>query len=158
MIRATSFAVAVVASCVMVCAMSGCREEPTIVIKFEPNDLSGAGGAKAATRDLSTVAVADLGTAAAPAKADKPGAPAKGGVAECKTAADCTLIPVECCGCNNGGGQQAVSKAKQHAAQAAQKSRCAKTMCPMMMSHDPSCAQLAACIGGTCTLAPLKKK
>jgi hypothetical protein len=131
--------------------MSGCREEPTIVIKFEPNDLS----AKASVRDSATSATAaagDSGSAATPdAAADKP-APGKGGVAECKQASDCTLVPAECCGCNNGGAQQAIAKTKQFAQQAAWKARCGKKMCPMVMSNDPSCAQTAACVDGSCVL------
>src|SRR6185312_15331183 len=57
--------------------VAGCREEPTIVIKFEPNDLAGA------------VKPADLATAPKPPVADMAVAVVekkKGGKPECKVA------------------------------------------------------------------------
>jgi hypothetical protein len=139
-----AFTVAVVATCAFVCVMSGCKEEPTIVIKFEPNDMTGA----AAKTTAATAALGEDGGVAVVAKT----APAPHFIPECKEAADCAVVPKGCCGCNNGGAQEAVAKAKQFAQQAAMKSRCAKTMCPMMMSQDASCAQTVACVESHCVL------
>jgi hypothetical protein len=132
----------------------GCREEPAIVIKFEPNDLAQA--PKAATT------VTDGGLAAAkPAPADaaaKPAepTPAKKGPAECKTAADCVVEPAECCDCANGGKQHAIPKAHAAASKAERKKRCKDTMCTMMLSTDPTCGQRADCVAGSCVMAAKK--
>ncbi|HEX8950509.1 MAG TPA: hypothetical protein VF945_01630, partial [Polyangia bacterium] len=65
---------------------TACREEPTIVIKFEPNDLATA--AKAADMSAPPKA-ADLAVAAAPVEKKK------GKAAECKVAADCVVEPLD---------------------------------------------------------------
>ena len=126
----------------------GCREEPTIVIKFEPNDLAG----RAKPADLSTAApkpVADMAVAAVEKKKGK---------AECKVAADCVVEPADCCDCANGGKQHAIPKKAAAASKAARAERCKTTMCTMMLSTDPSCGQRADCVDGQCVMAAAKKK
>jgi hypothetical protein len=128
----------------------GCREEPTIVIKFEPNDLAGA---------AVTARPADM--AAAP----KPAPPAdmtvaakkkKGAAPECKVAADCVVEPIECCDCANGGKQEAVTKKAAAASKKARAAECKTKMCTMMLSTDPTCGMRADCVEGACTLVPKK--
>ncbi|HWE30535.1 MAG TPA: hypothetical protein VHB97_21155 [Polyangia bacterium] len=129
--------------------MVGCREEPTIVIKFEPNDLAGA----AKPADLGTAPKpTDLAVAAAEKK--KP----KGAAAECRVAADCFVEPVDCCDCANGGKQHAIAKKAAAKAKAARAERCKNQVCTMMLSTDPSCGQRADCVDGACVMAAAKKK
>ena len=130
-------------------ALSGCRDEPTIVIKFEPNDMTGA----KKPADLGARA-ADLASAPDLAPAATAGKPA---VIECKTVADCAVEPNDCCACTSGGAQHVVAKKKLAALEAARKKGCANTMCPMFVSHDPTCAEEAACVAGECKLVPKKK-
>lgn len=129
--------------------LSGCRDEPTIVIKFEPNDMTGA----KKPADLGARA-ADLASTPDLAPAATTGRPA---AAECKTAADCAVEPNDCCACTSGGAQHAVAKKKLAALEAARKKHCEHTMCPMFVSHDPTCAEEAACVAGQCTLVAKKK-
>jgi hypothetical protein len=144
----TRAAVAVVLFSVLV----GCREEPTIVIKFEPNDLAGT----AKPRDLATTSSgADLGAAAVEKKA--PPEKKKGAAAECKAAADCVLEPLDCCDCANGGKQHAIAKKAAAASKAARAEKCKAQMCTMMLSTDPSCGQRADCVDGQCVMLPKKK-
>jgi hypothetical protein len=128
----------------------GCREEPTIVIKFEPNDM-----AAAAKRDMVVAAAAaqpaDLAVAAPTAEKKK------GKAAECKVAADCVVEPLDCCDCANGGKQHAIAKKAAAAGKAARVERCKAKMCTMMLSTDPSCGQRADCVDGACVLAAAKK-
>jgi hypothetical protein len=141
---------AVVAALMLSC-LAACHEEPTIVIKFEPNDLAGAAarpvdlGAPAAAR-----AVADLAVAAADKSAHKKPA------LECKKAADCVVVPAECCDCANGGKQHAIAKKELAEAKTARAERCKGKMCTMMMSTDPSCGQRPDCVDGACVM--VKKK
>ena len=131
---------------------AGCREEPTIVIKFEPNDMTGHPLASAAAKlaDLATAPTpADMATAAVEKKK-----PAK---AECKMAADCVVEPVECCDCANGGKQHAIAKRLAAASKAAHAEKCKAKMCTMMLSTDPSCGQRADCVDGQCVMAAPKK-
>jgi hypothetical protein len=133
-----------------------CREEPTIVIKFEPNDLAGA----RKPADMSLAAAAkpgDLAVATTPTTIEKKPLPKKGAAAECKAAADCVLEPVECCDCANGGKQHAIAKKTLAAAKAARAEKCKKQMCTMMLSTDPSCGQRAECVDGQCVMAAAKK-
>ena len=141
-----------VAGIAVLCAVlfAGCKEEPTIVIKFEPNDLSSV--AKAADlgvrRDLATAAP-DLGgttikTAHGPSS-KKP--------AECRVASDCVLEPADCCDCANGGKQHAIPKKLAAESKAAREQRCKNIACTMMMSTDPSCGQRADCVDGVCVMA-----
>lgn len=128
---------------------AGCREEPTIVIKFEPNDLAG----RAKPADLATTAppVADMATAAVGKKKGKQ-------AAECKVAADCVVEPSDCCDCANGGKQHAIAKKAAAASKAARAERCKAKMCTMMLSTDPSCGQRADCVDGQCVMVAAKKK
>jgi len=128
----------------MFTVLLGCHEEPTIVIKFEPNDLAQRAHVDAATpkpvaRDAGAV------EAAVPAKPVAKGA-------TCKTAADCVAIKVDCCDCNNGGAQRVVGKAEAAKLDKDLKARCKGTMCPSMISNDPSCGKKADCVAGTCAL------
>jgi hypothetical protein len=150
-----SVAAALFVSCVCVFG-SACREEPTIVIRFEPNDLAGVASAKVGDGGTSaaakvTVSGADAG-AAAVASVKKAASP------ECKLAADCTVVPLDCCDCANGGKQHAIAAKALAAAKAARAERCAHTMCTMMLSTDPSCGQRADCVAGVCVMAAAKKK
>jgi hypothetical protein len=132
-------------------ALVGCREEPSIVIKFEPNDMTGHVVAAAKPADLATApAPADLAAAAVVEKKK----PAK---AECKTAADCVVEPLECCDCANGGKQHAIPKKLAAASKAARAEKCKTKMCTMMLSTDPSCGQHADCVDGQCVMATPKK-
>jgi hypothetical protein len=148
----------VVAGVMALAVFAGCRDEPTIVIKFEPNDLAGVARLPNSAGNSAGDA-ADRG----PARADagQPGGAAgagaeKKGARECKVAADCALEPVDCCDCANGGKQQAIAKKALAQAKAARAKRCAHTMCNMMISNDPSCALKADCVAGSCTLVPKK--
>ena len=130
----------------------GCREEPTIVIKFEPNDMAGA--AKKAADMVVAAAPADLAVAAVEKKAPEK---KKGAARECKVAADCVVEPLDCCDCANGGKQHAIAKKAAAAAKAARAERCKSAMCTMMLSTDPSCGQRADCVDGACVMAAGKK-
>jgi hypothetical protein len=148
MTRASAIAVAA-----LMFFIAGCREEPTIVIKFEPNDMSGVKVADMSARkpaDLAT-APADLAVVAAKGGAGK-AAKAGKGAAECKAAADCVIEPVECCDCANGGKQHAVSKKVAAATKAARAQKCKTAVCTMMLSTDPSCGQRADCVDGACVM------
>jgi hypothetical protein len=81
----------------------------------------------------------------------------------CKSDADCELVDEGCCGCNEGGKRIAVLKGQ------APKRNCEGTMCPQMISNDPSCLGVARayCKAGKCELSsandqqlrdPLEKK
>jgi hypothetical protein len=150
MTRAT---VAVVLVSLAVC-VGGCREEPTIVIKFEPNDMVGAH--KAADMSSAAPKPADLAVAVLekrPLPDKKKGVPA-----ECKAAADCVLEPMECCDCANGGKQHAIAKKLAAASKKARAEKCKARMCTMMLSTDPSCGQHADCVDGQCVMAATKKE
>src|SRR5258706_15833792 len=74
-----------------------CREEPTIVIRFEPNDADVTPSPRAAApAPVTTASPAPVAVAKRP---------------ECKAAADCVAEPEECCDCMNGGSLHAVAKA-----------------------------------------------
>lgn len=143
MMRALVVTVAV--GCVS--TLSACRDEPTIVIKFEPNDLSGSKPADLAPRPNAEAHPADLGTAK---KVVTSKAPPKS--AECKIAADCVVEPTDCCDCANGGMQHAVAKKAAPAANAARAEKCKRAVCTMMLSTDPSCGQRADCVHGACVM------
>lgn len=131
----------------------GCREEPTIVIKFEPNDLGGKSAVAAKVADMAEAAKpADLAVAAKV----PPGAK-KGAAAECKAAADCVVAPLECCDCANGGKQHAIAKKTAAAAKSAHDARCKAQMCTMMLSTDPSCGMKADCVDGACVMVKKEK-
>lgn len=91
-----------------------------------------------------TARAAAKGVPAAPAPAAAP--------AECKKDADCTVVPDDCCSCNEGGSQRAVSAKQKDASEKQRTKRCAGTMCAQMMSTHPSCSQRAICAAGVCKL------
>jgi hypothetical protein len=145
-------------------SLSGCKQEPTIVIKFEPNDMTGA--KRESRADLAPPAVADF--AAHPpdlAPAAKKSGPGRSGVgkatgkkaeAECRVAADCVVEPLDCCDCANGGKQHAIPKKQAAASKSARQARCKHTVCTMMLSTDPTCGQRPDCVDGACVMT--KKK
>ena len=145
-------------------SLAGCKQEPTIVIKFEPNDMTGAKAA--APSDLAARAPADLGSrASAPgaatknavaSKADRGKAAGKKPAAECKVAADCVVEPLDCCDCANGGRQHAIPKKLAAASKAARQTRCKHTACTMMLSTDPTCGQRPDCVDGACVMVNKK--
>ncbi len=116
--------------------MAGCKEEPSIVIKFEPNDLSGKAAAKVEARDAAPVVAAN----------------------ECKSASDCVAVNEDCCNCANGGKQVAMAIAASIAHGKQLAARCKDTVCTAMMSNDPSCAKGPDCVAGKCVLAEIKPK
>jgi hypothetical protein len=84
--------------------------------------------------------------------AHKPKA-APAAAADCKTDADCVLVPDDCCSCNQGGKQRAIPKKQKDGYEKDRKKRCADTQCMEMMSQDPSCSQHAFCAAGICELS-----
>jgi hypothetical protein len=128
---------------------AGCKEEPTIVIRFEPNDLSASPKTVAASvaPDGGAAPPVDLGVVA------KKSGPAK---KECATAADCVLVPSECCDCANGGKQKAIPKSAEAAAKAERAKKCKTVMCTMMLSTDPTCGKAADCVAGECVMGDRK--
>ena len=71
----------------------------------------------------------------------------------CQVDSDCVLVPDDCCGCTGGGKQRALPKKGKAGFERARQARCADTMCPAVMSQDPSCAATSAvCKEGKCTL------
>jgi hypothetical protein len=124
---------------------NGCHEEPTIVIRFEPSDA-----------DVKPPRSAPTPTPSPSPSPSLTGPPSKTAKKECKTAADCVVVPEDCCDCANGGRQQAIPKAKQAAAKASRAAHCKHTMCTMMISTDPSCGMRAECVAGQCQM--VKKK
>ena len=123
----------------------GCHEEPTIVIKFEPNDATVKPLDLARPADMTRAA--DLATVKTAAKSGKP---------ECKRAADCVVQPVDCCDCANGGRQHSVAKKELAKLKAEHDKRCKGAMCTMMLSTDPTCGQKADCVDGACVMVPKK--
>jgi hypothetical protein len=158
MTRASVAAVLLVVGVVAVAVVggAGCREEPTIVIKFEPNDMSGGKRADLGTVATAAAKPADLGAApadlAVAAKKGPAGKTQKGAAAECKVAADCVIEPIECCDCANGGKQHVVTKKVAVATRAARAAKCKTAVCTMMLSTDPSCGQRADCVDGACVM------
>ena len=131
---------------------AGCREEPTIVIKFEPNDMGGKVAA-AAAGDLATaaaapVAAADLGTVEK--TADKDAAKKAGG--ECKAAADCVVEPPSAATAPTVASSTRSARRQAAAGKAAHAAKCKTTMCTMMLSTDPSCGMRADCVDGACVM------
>jgi hypothetical protein len=134
--------------------LGGCHEEPPIVIKFEPVDAA-ATAPRTKVAPLADAAIATASDAGA-AKAHAT-APATSPQAACKAAADCVVVPVECCDCANGGKQQAVTKDEAKTIATARESKCKHAMCTMMMSTDPSCGMRADCVAGKCVMVAKKK-
>jgi hypothetical protein len=121
-------------------SLLGCREEPTIVITFAPQDLAG-------------VKPADLGHP--PDLARTPDMAHAVAADPCKKDVDCVMVPDGCCSCTQGGKMIAVAKANAKA----HSGNCDGIMCPQVMSNDPSCAAKASCIEGKCVgVAKAKEK
>ena len=71
----------------------------------------------------------------------------------CQVDSDCVLVPDDCCGCTGGGKQRALPRKDKDGFERARQARCADTLCPAVMSQDPSCAATSAvCKEGKCTL------
>src|SRR5262245_31407577 len=79
----------------LVLGAAGCREEPTIVIKFEPTDLGGKPPEMAKRPADLAQSAPDL------AVAQKEPPPGKKKARECKVTADCVVEPLDCCDCAN---------------------------------------------------------
>lgn len=82
-------------------------------------------------------------------------APGKGAAApaECRKNDECVLVTDGCCGCHEGGKQRAIPARAREAYERKRKSICKGTVCPALMSDDPSClAAGAACKEGKCAL------
>jgi hypothetical protein len=73
--------------------------------------------------------------------------------AECHEDTDCVLVTDGCCGCNAGGKQRAIPKNARDAYEKKRQGMCKKTMCPQLMSEDPSCVGRAVCKEKMCALA-----
>jgi hypothetical protein len=72
----------------------------------------------------------------------------------CKVDSDCALVPTDCCDCNNGGKQKAILARDRASYERSRQGRCTDTLCPAVVSQDPSCAAMAAvCKEGRCSLA-----
>ena len=75
----------------------------------------------------------------------------KAAVAECKTDDECVLVIDGCCGCSEGGKQRGIPGKARDAYEKKRQHKCSQTMCPQMMSQDPSCeAARAVCKEGVC--------
>ena len=121
---------------------AGCKEEPTIIITFAPQDGS--------VKPVDLARPVDLSRAPDLAPVTKTaGDP-------CKKDADCVLEKADCCGCNSGGKAAAIGRARSSAYRKEMESKCEGTMCPAIMSNDPTCAMKVACVEGRCALAPGK--
>ncbi len=106
----------------------GCKEEPTIVITFMPQDL-------AVRPDL-----------ARPLNGAMAGDP-------CSQDEDCLLVDATCCGCNAGGRKVAIARTRAAAYRKAL--HCTEAVfCAAMVSADPSCSATAACQKGICSVRP----
>ena len=133
-----------VAAALALQAFSGCHEEPTIVIRFEPSDAD----VRAAARPTPTPTPTPTFIGGAPVQVKR--------ASECKVAADCVAVPDDCCECANGGKLRAIPKSKAAAAKAERVAHCKHIMCPMMVSNDPTCGMRADCVAAECVMA--KKK
>jgi hypothetical protein len=88
-----------------------------------------------------------------PARKKRRPAAAATAVTICKADSDCALVIDGCCTCNAGGKQRVVPAKARRAYEKRRRTRCRNTMCPALMSEDPSCvAGSAVCKDGACTL------
>ena len=124
--------------------LTGCREEPTIVITFEPQDL-------AARPPPDLVARRDL---ASPPALASPSTTVAATGDRCKRDEDCTLVKADCCDCSAGGKAIAVAKARKAGWEKGLAGRCRGVMCVQMLSTDRSCQGRAGCLGGRCAVVP----
>ena len=125
----------------------GCEREPAIMVRFDAADLASRGDFSVVAKDAASApaqgSTVDAGGTATVEKTKR---------TQCKSDADCVLVPVECCSCANGGRLRAIAKHDEDAARAAQTKKCADVMCTMMVSTDPSCGQRPSCVANQCTL------
>ncbi|MSP61235.1 MAG: hypothetical protein EXR72_12995 [Myxococcales bacterium] len=124
---------------------AGCKEEPTIVITFAPQDLAVAARppdlARPVERPVDLAPPVDLAVAGDP----------------CKNDSECALVKADCCGCSAGGKARGVARARVKAHDKELGAKCKEVACMAMMSTDPSCSATAACIAGRCGLAAKAK-
>ena len=81
----------------------------------------------------------------AEAKRARKARPAPAAAVDCKTDADCVLVPDDCCDCSQGGKQRAIPKKEKDSYEKDRKKRCADTACTESVSTDPSCSQTPFC-------------
>lgn len=94
-----------------------------------------------------------LGAAAGPGSLDRPRLPesqGSGGKAQCAADADCVMVPADCCGCSAGGKQRALPRSEEARDRREREQRCRDTLCPQVLSNDPSCRATARCVAGRC--------
>jgi hypothetical protein len=77
-----------------------------------------------------------------------------GTIDTCKVDTDCALVDEGCCGCNAGGKKVAIAASASTLYDQEHKQSCGGTMCPAVMSNDPSCHADAACEAGKCVAKP----
>ena len=136
---------------------AGCKQEPTIVITFAPPDLTARPADLARPAPAVDAAAARLDGAAH--RLDAGAAAAAPAKDRCKTAADCVVAKADCCGCAGGGKAIAIARSRAGAWVRELGQKCGPTtVCIAVMSTDPSCSSVAACVGGTCELAPPKRE
>lgn len=70
----------------------------------------------------------------------------------CQKNSDCTLVKENCCSCNAGGKQIAISVRHADKYKKALLDRCADIMCTQVISDDPSCKKKAICSNKKCVL------
>lgn len=68
----------------------------------------------------------------------------------CQIDSDCVMVKADCCGCNQGGKQQAINIKYKDTWNANMNTLCAGTMCIQVISKHPSCAMNPQCINGIC--------
>jgi len=69
----------------------------------------------------------------------------------CEKDSDCVSVNADCCGCNAGGAETSINKKYQN--EWSEKLNCAGIMCAMVISDDPSCFSVPACINNKCEMA-----
>jgi hypothetical protein len=137
--------------------LAGCKEEPTIVITFSPQDLAlrpaetpRAPALSDGGKQPAAAARPDAGQVWAPDPSAK-----KGGVLgsdPCSVDDDCELAKADCCGCTGGGAAVAMAKSRAKSWEKEIAGRCENTACLEVMSTDPSCSGKAVCVNGKCAL------
>ena len=124
--------------------LTGCREEPTIVITFEPQDLAPRPPPDfAVRRDLASPPDQRPPPTAAAASGDR-----------CKRDDDCALVKADCCDCSAGGKAIAVAKGRKAGWEKGLAGRCRGVMCVQVLSTDQSCPGRAGCLAGRCAVVP----
>jgi hypothetical protein len=70
----------------------------------------------------------------------------------CTADADCTTFSDGCCGCTGGGKALAIAKSHTDDYDGLLAFECGATVCPTVMSTDPSCRLAPHCEAGKCVL------